>query len=429
MASKVKRYDSLDPGRWMTTPFSRTTEGFLTGRAIVTSIGVFTYRNADGSISRELRLPEEVFDSESLASMKLKPVTNEHPTEKVTPANSSELAVGSLGSNPSTTTQEKTWDGYTPFDKITDGLHVAIDMTINNADSIEDVLNGKRSLSMGYECEIEKADEGAAWLGMAYDSIQRKIRYNHCAIVDAARAGDAAKIRLDGAEEGAEAEIGIHLDSGDAIRVDINPSGKSGGKKTDSLEEKAMKKIRLDSGVEYEAPDGFVDAFVAVKERADNAEKDAAKLKTDNATAISKLEAERDTFRDRADKAEKEAKTLKEQALDPKRLDEAVKTKVALYDAADRAGVEMKDDMSDSDIKSAVIKAVFEKADLKDKDETYISARFDAAVELLADRADGDSRRVAGELPANEKRTDSASARQRMIELNRRFSRGEDKED
>jgi hypothetical protein len=61
--------------------------------------------------------------------------------------------------------------------------------TINNADAIEDVLNGKRALSMGYECEIEKAPEGATWLGMAYDSIQRNIRYNHCAIVDAARAG------------------------------------------------------------------------------------------------------------------------------------------------------------------------------------------------------------------------------------------------
>jgi hypothetical protein len=184
MVAKVKRYDSLDPGRWMATPFTRTTEGFLTGRVIVTNIGVFAYRNADGSVSHELRLPEEVFNSESLDSMKLKPVTNDHPSEKVTPANIKELAVGSLGSNPTSTVQERTWDGYTPPEKLTDGLHVAIDMTINQADAIEDVLNGKRSLSMGYECEIEKAGEGATWLGMAYDTIQRKIRYNHCAIVD-----------------------------------------------------------------------------------------------------------------------------------------------------------------------------------------------------------------------------------------------------
>jgi hypothetical protein len=184
----------------MTTPFTRTTEGFLTGRAIVTSIGVFTYRNADGGSSRELRLPEEVFDTESLATMKLKPVTNDHPTDKVTPDNTQELAVGALGSNPTSTVQERTWDGYTPWEKLTDGLHVAIDMTVNRADAIEDVLNGKRALSMGYECEIEKAEEGSTWLGMAYDSIQRKIRYNHCAIVDTARAGDAAIIHLDSAD-------------------------------------------------------------------------------------------------------------------------------------------------------------------------------------------------------------------------------------
>jgi hypothetical protein len=195
--AKVKRYDSLNPGRWMTIPFTRTHEGFLVGRAIVTSIGVFTYRNKDGGTSRELRLPEEVFDSGSLASMKLKPVTNDHPAERVTPANTQELAVGSLGSLVTTTTQERTWDGYTPQEKLTDGLHVAIDMTINQEAAIEDALNGKRSLSMGYECELEKADEGATWLGMAYDSIQRNIRYNHCAIVDVARAGDAAKIQLD----------------------------------------------------------------------------------------------------------------------------------------------------------------------------------------------------------------------------------------
>ena len=48
----VKRFDTLDAGSWMTTKFTRTTEGFLTGRAIVTSIGVFTYQYADGTVIR-----------------------------------------------------------------------------------------------------------------------------------------------------------------------------------------------------------------------------------------------------------------------------------------------------------------------------------------------------------------------------------------
>jgi hypothetical protein len=179
---QVRRFDSLDPARWMTVPFTRTTEGFLTGRAIVTGVGVFTYLNKDGSTTRELRLPEEVFSSESLASMKLKPVTNGHPDEKVTPENMRDFTVGSLGSNPSSTVQERSFDGYTPFEKLTDGFHVAIDMTVQRADAIEAVLNGKRALSMGYECEFESAEPGSVWCGMEYDGIQRNIRYNHCAV-------------------------------------------------------------------------------------------------------------------------------------------------------------------------------------------------------------------------------------------------------
>jgi hypothetical protein len=391
----------------------------------VTSIGVFTYRNADGTTSRELRLPEEVFASESLASMKLKPVTNDHPDKKVTPSNVEALAVGSLGSLVTTTTQEKTWDGYTPPGKLTDGLHVAIDMTINKEDAIDDVLNGKRSLSMGYECEIEKADEGAIWLGMAYDSIQRNIRYNHCAIVDVARAGDAAIIRLDGKDQEAGNNLGIHLDSGDAVRVDIKPSGDTGGDQAQYQEDKTMK-YRLDNGMEYDAPEGFISAYVSMKEKADSADKALAKERDDHKAALSKLEAERDTAKDRADKAEADAKKAREDAaISPDRVKAAAKEMAALYDAADRAGVEVKDDMADLDIKKAVITAVFPKADLKDKNEAYISARFDSALEMLESHADGESRAVAGEVPATEIRTDSVSARQRMIELNRRLSRGE----
>ena len=92
----LKRFDNIDNSQWMTIPFERTTEGFLKGRAIVTSIGVFTYKRKDGTIQRELRLPEEVFSMETLNSMKLKPVTLNHPTELVTSDNADKLQVGSL---------------------------------------------------------------------------------------------------------------------------------------------------------------------------------------------------------------------------------------------------------------------------------------------------------------------------------------------
>ena len=81
ITKEIRRFDNIDRSEWMTTPFERTTEGFLKGRAIVTSGGVFTYKRADGSLQRELRLPEEVFALATLESLKLKPVTLNHPTE------------------------------------------------------------------------------------------------------------------------------------------------------------------------------------------------------------------------------------------------------------------------------------------------------------------------------------------------------------
>jgi len=408
MATQVKRYDSLDPSQWMTSTFGRNAEGFFVGRAIVTSIGVFTYKHEDGSIQRELRLPEEVFDSASLESMKLKPLTNDHPKEKVTSQNVQKLSVGTLGSNPSSTNQEKTWDGYTPLDKLTDGLHVAIDMTITHEDAIEDVVNGKRALSMGYECEIEPTS--GVWCGMAYDCIQRKIRYNHCALVDGARAGDAARIRLDASN------FDIHLDSGDAVYVNIT-SGVSRGDQAIDQEEKTMK-FRLDNGMEFDAPEGFVQAYVSMKEKADaaTARADAAeKANTDSKDALSKLEAERDTEKARADKAEKELKEAQDALNDPKRIDAAIEAKIALLDAAKTAGVEVKGDMSEEAIQRAVILSVFPDTKLDGKDKVYISARFDATVELLQKRADGKSRVVAGDNFQGQQHRDSATAHNEMV--------------
>jgi len=413
---KVNRIDSVDPGKWMTTPFKKTDEGFLIGRAIVTSVGVFSYLNADNTVTRELRIPEEVFLRDCLESMKLKPITNDHPNEKVTAENIKEYQVGSLGNNPSsyidgwgsTHSSEIEGRGYDG----SDGFHVAIDMTITDAAAIADIESGKRALSMGYTCDYEPAEAGATWCGIAYDGIQRNIRYNHCAIVDRARAGDAARIRMDGADDAVQIYTGASPKT--------NPEDQTMG----------MKKIKLD-GVEYEGEERLVVAYQEQKNRADKAETDLTQLKTDHSKAVSTLEGERDAMKDRADKAEKELKEAKDAAADPKKIKEAVNAKLMLIDAAGRAGVEVKEDMADIDIKKAVIAAVYPNVKLDGKDEVYIAARFDAAVEDLDSLADGESREVlagAGSgLPAVEKadRNDSSSSRQKMIDRMLAQSRGE----
>lgn len=392
----------------MTIPFERTNEGFLKGRAIVTSIGVFTYKRKDGTVQRELRLPEEVFSPSALNSMKLKPVTLNHPMELVTSDNAKSLQVGSLGDNPSSTTQ---FDN--PYEKKTDGINCAIDMIVTRQDAIDAVLNGKQALSMGYTCDLEMAEPGSTWCGIEYDFIQRNIRYNHCAIVDSARAGDNARIEL-------------RADSEDAVLEDIVLYK---NKKNDGGND-MLKKVNLD-GIDYEAEETVIKALNSEKARADKAEKagkDACEEKKamdkkvsdledrnkELEKRISALEAERDTAKEKADSAEKALEEAKKTALDSKAIDAAVNAKMELLRNAEKAKVEVKADMSDMDIKKAVITSAFPNAKFDGKDDVYIQARYDATVEMLEAKADGSNRKFFSELPP-ESRADENDARNRMI--------------
>lgn len=403
LKKNLRRFDNIDNSQWMTVPFETTTEGFLRGRAIVTSIGVFSYARKDGTIQRELRLPEEVFAEGTLNSMKLKPVTLNHPTELVTKDNADKLQVGSLGDNPSWT---KEWE-HRNWTEITDGINCAIDMVITKKDAINAVLNGKNALSMGYTCDLEIAEPGSTWCGVEYDFIQRNIRYNHCAIVDSARAGDNAKIEL-------------RVDSEDAVLEDMVIKS-DGGTKME------LKKINLD-GIEYQAEESVIKALNAEKTRADKAEKDACEEKKtmDKKVAdledkekelekrISELEAERDTAKEKADNAEKELEKVKADSADPKHLDEAVKAKMELLHNAEKAKVEVKEDMSDLDIKKAIITSQFPKANFDGKDEVYIQARYDSAVEMISEKNDSTTRQFTSDVPP-ENHVDENDARAKMI--------------
>lgn len=404
----LKRFDNIDNSQWMTIPFERTNEGFLKGRAIVTSIGVFTYKRADGTIQRELRLPEEVFSPSTLNSMKLKPVTLNHPTELVTSDNADKLQVGSLGDNPSRTKQETNWNGNPiPWTEITDGINCAIDMIVTKKDAIEAVLNGKQALSMGYTCDLEMAEPGSTWCGVEYDFIQRNIRYNHCAIVDAARAGDNAKIEL-------------RADSEDAVLEDMvikTDGGKS-----------MLKKINLD-GIEYEAEAEVIKALKKADEKAKQLEEDACNEKkamdkkvadmekkvTEFEKRISELEAERDSAKEKKDAAEAELAKVKADAADPTHLDAAVKAKIELLHNAEKAKVEVKEDMSDMDIKKAIITSQFPKANFDGKDDVYIQARYDSAVEMMVEKNDAAIRQATSDTPP-ETRADENDAREKMIQ-------------
>jgi len=111
-------------------------DGFLHDSPIVGRVGVQIYRNADGTERRELRLPENVFNADSLASMRGKIITVDHPKSKrVTAADAGKLSVGTILSAG--------WP---------DGNVVRTDVIIHSPQSMGD----RRQLSLGYSCECDE---------------------------------------------------------------------------------------------------------------------------------------------------------------------------------------------------------------------------------------------------------------------------------
>ena len=175
---KVKRIDTIRLDESNKTYYTK--EGYLIDHPILTSCGIFEYTNEDGSIRRELRLPEYVFDPESLASYKGKPIIVTHDAGTVDKNNVSRYEVGTILS-----------------DGIEDGNDVRAEIVIHDTDAMESA--GLKELSLGYNLDlIEQAGE---YEGQHYDAIQTNIRVNHLALVRTARAGEQARLNIDSSDE------------------------------------------------------------------------------------------------------------------------------------------------------------------------------------------------------------------------------------
>lgn len=185
---RVRRYD-----RAPISGAKRSSEGFLTAPAFLTRTGVLEYVNPDGTVRRELRLPQDVFHADSLASYDRKPLTIDHPAARVDSSNARSLMAGVV----------------TGPRKAEDGQHVEASVTVYDADTIAAIDQGRRELSPGYDLSIDPVP-GGKWTdvngeigkaGQVYeaDFFQRDIVANHVAIVPRARAGSTAAIRLDSA--------------------------------------------------------------------------------------------------------------------------------------------------------------------------------------------------------------------------------------
>ena len=352
---------------------TKTAEGFIRDTPIVGRTGILVYRNADGTERKEYRPPEEAFKADSLASLQGKPITIGHKAF-VTAGNAAQVAP--VGSVLSAGRQ--------------DGNAIRADIVIYNLDTTA------RELSCGYTLDLDETP-GTTPEGEHYDAIQRNIVYNHLAVCSRGRAG-IARLNMDGSQV-----------------IDDEDNSKEDKKMAE------MTKVRLDSGIEYEcAPE--------VKVEIEKMRKDSADMKKE----ADKLQAKYDAL-DAELKKEKEGRKADAEKAKAN-FDEAIKARVELLKVAEAHKVANADSMTDTEIKTAVIKAVRGDAiNLDGKSADYIEAAYDMAKADVKQHEDGmaEQRKATQSHDEGEQNNDAAddpeAAYAKLIEAERHmYEKGRD---
>ena len=151
--------------------------GYLEVSLRATRIGVFDYIDeATGKIRRELRPPEEVNHPDSMASLKRKPFTLNHPPHMLNSKNTRMYSKGMIG------------------DKVEkEDIYLVVDAVITDDDAILPIESKTmQEVSCGYTCKLDHVS--GVWNGQPYDAIQRDTKYNHVALVKRGRAGSEVRV-------------------------------------------------------------------------------------------------------------------------------------------------------------------------------------------------------------------------------------------
>ena len=390
---RVERLDSipLSDTYW-------TEEGYLIDKPIVTSVGIFEYRNPDGSTPRELRLPEYDSDKDRLARYRGQPLIHTHRAGSVDKDNVDREHIGTILS-----------------EGMADGDDVRVEIIIHDTDIIKQT--GLRELSLGYSLDLDETP--GTWNGQHYDAIQTNIRINHLALVDKARAGEQARLNIDSRDENSEG--GTNMDPkydltpeemDEAVRQfkarradgsDPAPADpkKDGGdppdKKTDGGDSNIDgNEPKKDGG---DAPGSNTDGgdpVKMVKDRRDGRKADGAPKDTESAKkviaqqdadidallkVIEQMKAKSDFDSAPAVKKDGEdcAKTDggdKGKAMNADSVDAIVQERISLLRLGDRLNLDGTDAMTIPQLKRAIIKAVKPTLRLDGQSEVYIDAAF-----------------------------------------------------
>lgn len=304
----------------------RTDEGYIKGEAIVTRVGVFKYKNHDGTERLELRHPDDVLHIDSLASLKAIPITNDHPSVLVNSDNAASLMVGMTGETL----------------KVDDNS-IITSIAITHKDGIEAINRGKRELSLGYRLDV--VEEVGTFNGEPYTHRQTNIKYNHLAIVDQARAGRSARVNFDGALFQCE-----DLTINQGIKMDKNDKELDDEKKEKDEEvdvEMKKDKVKKDSAVDSQKNSDRKDALI------DQLKSEIAELKANREDSI---------------------------------INERVKHRLSILSKASKVvNTDELIEKSDREIMESVILIKDSALDISARSDAYVEGRFDAIIDSTAD--------------------------------------------
>lgn len=326
--------------------------GYLTVNAFATRAGVFVYRKPDGSVTRELRHPDEVFSNDSLNTLRMKPVVDNHPRGgRVTSENTRHLAIG--------------WSGESPLRA--DNDHVAVRLQITDSEAIKkiaDEKNPKTELSCGYQCDCIKED--GEYNGEKYDHVQKNIRYNHIALVDRGRAGRKARIYLDSEDSAGS----------DEYDVQFKTDNQEGNKMTIKIKRdaKQTKSFKLDA------------MNIDIAPEAEQVVNDLCSKLDGAVLHITGLESENDKLKADSEKAQgkyDELKAKHDAAVSPERLDEMAKDRADLCGVAGHLGMKDFAKLNNAQMKRAIVQNENKDFKMDDKSEDYIQGRYDMVIDRI----------------------------------------------
>lgn len=417
-----------------------TKEGYLMDRPVVTTTGIFEYTLPDGSIRRELRLPEDVFDAGSLETYKGKPIILTHAGGRIDASNVQGEHIGTILS-----------DGYQ------DGEDVRAEIVIHDPSVVK--RSGLKELSLGYECDFDETP--GEWEGQTYDAIQHNIRINHLAVVHKARAGEKARLNIDGEDEilkGGKKKMrkfktdGFTPEQEAMFKAFLEWQAAQGGgtaamdegdpatvieEKTD---EEVIEQVRShqDEGEPSDPASALarskedVNALLGIIDKM-NAQNDMGASVADEGDPADPEKADEDDPEktDESDPADPEKTDEGENPAEEKKMnadsiDELVRTRVEIVRVGDRLNMDGLDALSTRDAKKRIVLAVNPGMRLDGKSNAYIDAAYDVAKTNIMRPKDINYQRsqISGAVSSGVVRQDAAdnkdksaeASRQRMLE-------------